>query len=46
MAAKIFGGEDVGEMEEDDPWHGPVASCTRSVIGFSRVGGAVEWRYV
>ncbi len=46
MAAEIFGGEDVGEMEEDDPWHGLVASSTRSVICFSRVGGAVEWRYV
>ena len=39
-------GDDVGDAEEDDPWQGPVASHTRSVICFSRVGGAVEWRYV
>jgi hypothetical protein len=39
-------GDDVGDAEEDDPWQGPVASRTRSVIRFSRVGGAVEWRYV
>ncbi len=39
-------GDYVGDAEEDDPWQGPVASRTRSVIRFSRVGGAVEWRYV
>ncbi len=41
----MYGGDYVGETGEDDPWQGPVASRTRSVIRFSRVGGAVEWRY-